>query len=366
IVTPSVFLSGDTIKAELSLTNTSGKRLTGYRAELGFIDSDSVFVPLADFGRSIQGFPNRSTRKIHLTAQAAGDGAERLAETLAGGERAAEGLLLRISAYAGSETFVLDTPLDGAMIDQRFCPAVEPGFEVVRCDAGGKKKESGEHAMVTAKVTSAAPYDGFALKMYIACGHPATEEDRGILFDDCAQAFLDGVKDDATLMDETFDKSRDWFFLLAWGDKYETAYAEYALAQARTNLHESSWGGLRLGGYSHSTREEHFFESDYPALLYGGIENLQAGYAASPGAVNAGTTMDIPVKFRRPFACGTVPVVTVSVCAKTNAGAFGRCGAAVLEGSVTSEGFTIRFYNGDSVGRIPGFSYIALGIPATA
>lgn len=89
---------------------------------------------------------------------------------------------------------------------------------------------------------------------------------------------------------------------------------------------------------------------------------IQAGTLQAKSKVSTGNCADYPVTFPMPFDPDTVPVVVVGFVSGSTAARFGTCACAVLDGSVTNEGFTIRFYNGDTSSRIPGFSYIASGV----
>lgn len=88
---------------------------------------------------------------------------------------------------------------------------------------------------------------------------------------------------------------------------------------------------------------------------------VQSGTVQAKIKVSTGNCADYPVTFPAPFAPDTVPVVVVGFISSSTAARFGTCACAVVDGSVTNEGFTIRFYNGDTSSRIPGFSYIAFG-----
>lgn len=131
-----------------------------------------------------------------------------------------------------------------------------------------------------------------------------------------------------------------------------------------TNMHLAGvpTGGVCFGGFSRSTLNNPKLESYYPAHLYGGIANIQAGEVASVGATAGGATVDIDATFPIAFARGTTPYVVVGFKSTSTAGTFGRCAVAVM--SATNTGFTFRFFNGDSSNRAPEFTYIAFGIPA--
>lgn len=91
-------------------------------------------------------------------------------------------------------------------------------------------------------------------------------------------------------------------------------------------------------------------------------EVVQAGTLQAKSKVSPVNCADYPVTFPKPFDPDTVPVVVVGFISGSTAARFGTCTCAVLDGSINNEGFTIRFYNGDTSGRLPGFSYIAFGV----
>ena len=88
---------------------------------------------------------------------------------------------------------------------------------------------------------------------------------------------------------------------------------------------------------------------------------VQAGKVESMMKVSTGSCADYNVRFPQPFDAGTEPDVVVGFLTSSTAARFGNCACGVLEGSVNNEGFTIRFFNGDTSGRIPHFSWIAFG-----
>ena len=92
------------------------------------------------------------------------------------------------------------------------------------------------------------------------------------------------------------------------------------------------------------------------------IATVQTGTVQSMLKVTTGSCADYKVTFPEPFKEDKEPVVVVGFLSTSTAARFGNCACAVLEGSVTHEGFTIRFYNGDTSSRMPHFSYIAYGV----
>jgi len=88
---------------------------------------------------------------------------------------------------------------------------------------------------------------------------------------------------------------------------------------------------------------------------------IQTGKVESMLKVSTGSCADYPVRFPEPYDVGTEPDVVVGFLTNSTAARFGTCACGVLEGSVNNEGFTIRFFNGDTSSRIPHFSWIAFG-----
>ena len=107
--------------------------------------------------------------------------------------------------------------------------------------------------------------------------------------------------------------------------------------------------------------------------LNGGIESvgnvinalfalgIQAGYVAAVGNTSGGSYKDIYVTFEHPYAAGTLPIVIPCFFTQSTAGSFGRGNVSTY--AVSNTGFTMRFYNGDSSNRNPGFFWLALGVP---
>ena len=91
------------------------------------------------------------------------------------------------------------------------------------------------------------------------------------------------------------------------------------------------------------------------------VDIVQAGTVSAKSKVSTGNCADYPVVFPEPFAEGSVPTVVAGLVSASTAARYGVCACAVVDGSVTNKGFTIRFYNGDVSSRLPGFSYIASG-----
>lgn len=83
---------------------------------------------------------------------------------------------------------------------------------------------------------------------------------------------------------------------------------------------------------------------------------VQAGEITG-GSVSAGASKDWEVTFDKAFA--STPYVVVGFVTNADQGAFGKCCCAAVLSSISTTGFTVRIYNGDSSGRSPKCHWIA-------
>lgn len=371
-ISPAAFTIGDKIALKFTLENIAGVRLTGYAIQFGYW-AKGKFVALFDVGSSAASMANRATKAFEHTAEVNGDSVEAfIAAMRKAGDRARNGFALSVKVTDNRWNDLVDyipVDLSCCIIDRRYVPSIQ-SFVLERCNADGNKAADGEMMALTAKLdTAVQPAKGqFGCKLRFAKGHIPTMGDGYVDLSDCICVLTEGVVADTTMIDGSYDKAYDWFFTLEYGDEFEVVKADFVAGQSFTNIHEAGFetGGVRFGGYSRSTPGNPLFESDYPGYFYGGLANVQADVVQPAGMTGSGNCADIPVTFKQPFATGSVPVVVVGFMSASTAGSFGRCCVAVLPESVTNEGFVMRFYNGDSAGRNPAFSYIALGIPASA
>ena len=120
------------------------------------------------------------------------------------------------------------------------------------------------------------------LRLYYRSGAMPTTASSYIDLTSRITALLSGVTDSTTLITRTFSKSSDWYFLLVFGDDYESVQAGCMVARAFANLHlsGSSTGGVCFGGFSTAQEGDPRLESHYPAHLYGGIAEIGDGWTA--------------------------------------------------------------------------------------
>lgn len=173
------------------------------------------------------------------------------------------------------------------------------------------------------------------------------------------------VRSDTVLGNRELDEGKDYTLTLTLTDRLRSASASAKAYKSDCVLNVERFG-VAVGMLSSGTEQAPKLESAFPAYLYGGLMNLRCGSAALSASVASGGTRDVDVTFDPPFEPGTVPFVIVGFRTSSTAGAFGRCCAAVLTGSVTHEGCTLRCYNGDSSARNPSLDWIAFGTPAGA
>lgn len=84
-----------------------------------------------------------------------------------------------------------------------------------------------------------------------------------------------------------------------------------------------------------------------------------SGSVAALGNTAASAYKDKSVSFGMTYS--SAPNVIVGFKSDSTAGTFGRC--SVSAHSITTTGFTLRFFNGDSSNRNPEFYWIAIGVP---
>lgn len=83
---------------------------------------------------------------------------------------------------------------------------------------------------------------------------------------------------------------------------------------------------------------------------------VQAG-TITGGNVSANSKADWTVTFDKEFA--SAPYVVVGFVTNADQGGFGKCCCAAVLSSISTTGFTVRIYNGDTSGRSPKCHWIA-------
>ena len=85
---------------------------------------------------------------------------------------------------------------------------------------------------------------------------------------------------------------------------------------------------------------------------------IDAGTASLSSTVASGAYRDVAVSFHKTFE--TAPNVVVGFQSTSTGATFGRCCCSAH--SITTTGFTIRMFNGDTAARQPAFYWIAMPI----
>ena len=88
--------------------------------------------------------------------------------------------------------------------------------------------------------------------------------------------------------------------------------------------------------------------------------NIDAGLTSSTVDTAAGTYQDVNIAFHKTFA--SAPIVVVGFDTTGTQANFGMCCVAVVNGTITTTGFTARVFNADSAVRKPRVSWIAIGV----
>ncbi len=255
-----------------------------------------------------------------------------------------------------------------------------------RCQAGGTWADDGEYLRCKAlKISKGgqANADDFTVARITCSGSDGSIRDVNLTREQIAAALTpSGYSESKPALFSGFRSALGvtYTVTLALGDAYEQAAYADTVMRSFANMHLSGarTGGVAFGRFSSSTEGNPKLESDYPAYLYGGIAAINASRQASSqralgiqvgsilpqGNVSGGSYKDFPVEFPAPYPEENAPIVLASFATTSTAGNFGRCCCGVLD--VTSAGFTLRFFNGDSSARNPGFQWIALNTSAAA
>lgn len=206
-------------------------------------------------------------------------------------------IAISVSTFTNGSTGIgpTYTEIPGAYIMRTRCNPMISRFLMERAaisaDGSYYLSDEGEYISATAKLAMDDPAESgnMALTLYYAEGREATQADASISLTGQISALLTGVTDSTSLIPGTFSNGSDWYFLLVFGDTYESTAAAYSIARAFANVHLSGakTGGVCFGGFGTSTEGDPKLESYFPANFYAGIEGV-TNYAA--GEVKTGGT----------------------------------------------------------------------------
>lgn len=116
-------------------------------------------------------------------------------------------------------------------------------------------------------------------------------------------------------------------------------------------------------GTANNARSDAFTVDDSGNVMAAGkltAGNIDAGLTSATVDTAAGTYQDVSIAFHKTFAAA--PVVVVGFDTTGTQANFGHCCVAVVNGSITTTGFTARVFNADSAVRKPRVSWIAIGV----
>lgn len=278
--------------------------------------------------------------------------------------------------YLASDTYVTDLNTV-AVLDKFYAPKID-NFVLTRA-TDGLEDDEGANVLTTIKLSQAdgasesAVWNPVCMLHYapVVTGSEVTQID----LTGNIPALLNGVTKSTAIIQDEISPGNEYQFVLTFGDDYERFIFTFNLSDAFANFALSEYGeGFSFGGFPKSKPGNPMGESHYPGYFYAGFKTfgggeyctqtqialgIQSGALENVGGQAGGTCSDHEVTFPTPFAEDTVPVVVVSFRTSSSAPTFGNCTCSVH--SKTNTGFTIRFFNGDTSNRSPGFDWIAVG-----
>lgn len=158
----------------------------------------------------------------------------------------------------------------GILLYKYWQPAIER-FNIER-SANGLPDDEGVSLLTSIKLglSERANSAAVGLALYYSDSGPATEEDTILFMNQYIPSLLEGVEDSPLLIPGEFSNTKDWHFLLLFGDEYEMARAEFSISRAFANMHLSgkTTGGVAFGGFSKSEEGNPMAEFHYPIHAY--------------------------------------------------------------------------------------------------
>ena len=237
--------------------------------------------------------------------------------------------------------------------------------------------DEGDKVLVSIKIAQVALETGLVWNPTCTLLYKAENEDAISEIDLTSRIpeLLEGITDSADIVTAEILPQYDCDFEIVFGDDFESASRLTDVPNAFANFALSETGaGASFGMFPTSTADEPKLESAYPGYLYSGIVNfgggeyctasqqalgVQSGEVSMTSGVSGGNYSDTDVTFPVAYKIDTIPVVVVGFRTSSDAAAFGNCACSAH--SVSSVGFKIRFFNGDTTKRAPGFNWIAVG-----
>lgn len=199
-----------------------------------------------------------------------------------------------------------------AVIDARYNPKISV-FSADRCEDGVQNDE-GENIMfsLSVRLPDDIISDGFTMKFYYERDAEASTASSVRNLTPFIPTALSGIVNSTSLIPETFDKASDWGLMVVFGDEYESTTARTDLARAFANMHLSGCdtGGVCFGGFSTSEENAPKLESYFPFYPYGGIVPTETIYPTAGSGVSTPGDYAGPLVFRR---IGSLVIVSGSI-----------------------------------------------------
>lgn len=138
--------------------------------------------------------------------------------------------------------------------------------------------------------------ESLKLICYYSDGQVSTSSDYFVWTEYIGDAMSDGgIVNSSELVYGEFDTTKNWHFMIEFGDDYERAVVYSDLPDAFANVHLSGCGkGVAFGKFSASTLEHPLFECRYPAR----IDGINV-FDSEAGEIETGGTMDDSPIYRR-------------------------------------------------------------------
>ena len=343
----SVAVNGEQATFTAVIKNTSGSMVKNVAFELYATDgiASAGADALAAVGPQGVSVGARSAKTVSFTVTL------NLTQTWIARMQTRRAAILTLMAYTSSEIAQLDVP-DFYLLDARYNPRISE-FTVERTSDESEQVKSTIRLSLAAGLTAAQQGRmAFSLKADAA----------DIPLNRTLAQLLTGVTDDAGAITAAFDKASAHRLTLSFGDAYESVTATLDVSRAFANLHLSGMrtGGACFGGFCLSTENDPKLETHYPLHAYAGIANFQGGRTEQITVPGNGY-IDVGVTFGNAFA--EAPIIMVCAESGSTAGDFGGVAVAVLEDSVTANGFLVRAFNSHSTARKPYVRWLAYGAP---
>lgn len=316
---PAVILPDQETTYSITVKNTSGRKITGMRADMGMyyatkdgaVRKSATVVLYGGSGFDFQSISWASNATKTFT------GTFKLSENdlnLMSSETRTIPLFKGSdagfsSSYGGNETLGMMlsfttnvTFVDGSnsdlffnirgenseyllVLDAKYKPAITI-FDAER-SSGADPDDEGENLLATIglSVSSEAKLEYLGLELRYRARGDSTSPTNVIDITSAMTEALDNTI--LTLINNLFEKNTDWDVTLWFGDQYENATAAIVVSRAFANVHLSgaSTGGVCFGGFSQATEGNPLFQCYYPAEIKAGIKG---GFTYSLGEVNTG------------------------------------------------------------------------------